>query len=468
MPLFDQIIQKSSFKILDAPSGVEYLLPDLLYNCGKLPGKEAKLVFLYLDNSVNSTALYLSFLQTDHTLVLLNRALATELKNKLEQGYHPEIIFDPERDKISGFETFTLANSLGEINVQLSANQRQNLLNKNCKVLLSTSGTTGSPKLVKLSDKNLLSNAESIAAYLPILKDDIVPLNLPLHYSYGLSVLHSNAISGATVVCGLPDILQARFWDYMGKFGFSTLAGVPYVYEMLKRVGFLKKQYPSLRYLTQAGGNLGQHVKQEFLNYSKEHNIDFYIMYGQTEATARISYVPPDQLQDKLTSIGKPIMNGKLYLNEDTSELLYSGPNVFGGYAENREDLAEYDDIPVLHTGDLAYRDSDGYFFIKGRLKRFVKIFGNRVNLDELEAYLKTIAGGSLIACSGLEDQAVLVAHNKTDLDLSMVKQKLFEQFKIHHSVVKFIQLEEFPLTGNGKVDYKKITENYINPASTQ
>ena len=460
MALLDKIAKNNLLVFQDAVSGTQYSLQELLFQIPEIGDANKKLVFLYLNNDTISTAVYLSFLRTTHATVLLSNTLDPILKTTLEAEYQPTAIFDTTRTHIDGYTNKMIVNDWATVSLFLNENYDTKIHEK-CKVLLSTSGTTGSPKFVKLSESNLLENAKSICAYLPIISEDVTPLNLPLYYSYGLSVLHTNAISGGTIVSGVADILQKDFWSQMNTYKFTSLAGVPFVYEMLNRIGFLKKDYPSLRYISQAGGNLSQNIKKSFHEYCVANNIAFYVMYGQTEASARISYVPADRLGEKITSIGIPIQNGELTLDANTEELLYKGPNVFGGYSEKREHLANWEEINPLRTGDLAYKDEDGFYYIKGRLKRFVKIFGNRVNLDEIERFLKIAFNVGLVACIGVEDKYILVSHAENQIEERAIKEQLFQRFKIHQAAVKVQFLTEIPLTSNGKVNYKKITSDY-------
>lgn len=446
---------------MDARSPEKYSLDALVHEVTKRDGDPTKkLVFLYLDDSLLALSIYLSYLKSPHTLALLNAALRADMKKDLETKYNPSLIVDVNRTAIEGFMEHSVVKPFGSYTVFHQENSFDTLHAK-CKLLLSTSGSTGSPKFVKLSEENLIRNALSITGYLPIQPSDVTPLNLPLYYSYGLSVLHSNAMKGGTIVCGVSDIVQREFWSECDTFGFSSIAGVPFVYEMLDRIGFRKKQYPSLKYMTQAGGNLNAKTKERFAGYCAENNIALYIMYGQTEATARISYVPPDRLSEKLGSIGIPIPEGSLTIDPANNELLYSGPNVFGGYANNAEELVGWESIDPLRTGDLARKDSDGYFYITGRMKRFVKLYGNRLNLDELEAYLKNNSGNNSLATNGIEDKVLLISYCGGLLDESAIKKKIFDHFKIHPSSVKFHHIEEIPLTSNGKVNYKMLLETY-------
>jgi acyl-CoA synthetase (AMP-forming)/AMP-acid ligase II len=250
-------------------------------------------------------------------------------------------------------------------------------------------------------------------------------------------------------------MLQKEFWTDFEKYGFTSFAGVPYNYDMLNRIGFTKKMYPSLRYFTQAGGKLSDALVEKFGAYAHEHAYTFFVMYGQTEATARMSYMDPAHLMQKIGSIGKPIKNGTFIIEE--GELCYTGPNVFGGYAEAAADLATWDDNRTLHTGDLARVDKDGFYYITGRLKRFVKLFGNRVNLDEVERDLHQYFAPAGFLATGIEDKHMLLVKRDNHLADEDIKRHISEHYKIHPSVLKVIYLADIPLTSNGKPDYNAI-----------
>ncbi len=461
MGLLTSFLENEHLLFADAKSLKKYPLAQLVHDLPDTRSETGKLLaFLYLDDSMASLSKYFSFLRSPHLIALLNDNLGIELKEGLESLYQPAMIIDNQREKITGYEKTEVACSPGPYPLFFNARPSAQI-HPNCKLLLSTSGSTGSPKFVKLSEENLLQNALSITAYLPINATDVTPLNLPIYYSYGLSVLHSNALSGGTIVCGTSDVIQREFWTECDSLKFTSIAGVPFIYEMLDRIGFRKKKYPSLRYMTQAGGNLNMKTKEHFAAYCRENTISFFVMYGQTEATARISYVPPEMLQHKPGSIGIPIKNGILEIDPDNGEVLYSGPNVFGGYAEKPEDLAYWDDSGLLRTGDLGEMDNDGYFSITGRMKRFVKLYGNRINLDELERHLKNTAGNTTVATNGIEDKLLLISYSGEDLNEGGLKKQIFELFKIHPTSVRFQKLEEIPLTSNGKVNYTKLLQTY-------
>lgn len=440
---------------VDAETGQHMGFSDLLQlelPLELLNGK--KLVFLYLNNSLSSVRLYLRFLDTNHALVLLNPELNFGLKEELENTYRPQAIFDcSENKRGSGYEAFFFG---GYRYWMYKKSIQEVIIHPKIKLLLSTSGTTGSAKFVKLSEANLLANAQSISSYLPIVSQDVVPLNLAVFYSYGLSVLHANCLKAGSIVCTTKDVMQRAFWDDLSRFGYTSLAGVPFVYEMLMRLGFTKKEYPTLRYLTQAGGKLANHLIVEFASYCRRHHKQFYVMYGQTEATARMSYLHPHYTLKKLGSIGKAIPNGRFDLDEATAELIYYGPNIFGGYAQGLQDLTTYEQPNELRTGDLGRMDEDGFYFITGRAKRFIKLFGIRTNLDEIEEVLKNNFQQVQFACTGNDDK-LLIAYDTKRCAEQLVMVFLREKLKIHPTAVQIISVSDLPINSNGKVDYTAI-----------
>ena len=241
---------------------------------------------LYIDNSIYSIITLWNFFKSPHAFALLSPRLDIEFKIQLEENYKPDYIYDLTRNKINSYHQISLTS---DISLFYNEFPKKNI-HPEIKLMLSTSGTTGSPKFVKLSEKNVLRNALSIIDYLPINHEDSTPINLPIYYSYGLSILTSNSIAGGNIYCSNKDVLDKRFWSDFEKYKYSSLAGVPYLYEMLNRIGFTKNHYPSLRYLTQAGGKLNISFVEVFLEYAKRNEIKFFVMYGQTEATANVLF----------------------------------------------------------------------------------------------------------------------------------------------------------------------------------
>jgi len=455
MNLFDLASNNKKLKFIDDENQLEFNLKDLP-ELG-LDQEPKKLIFAYLDNSIQSILVFWTLMKINHCIALLPPNISLNFKIELESLYQPSYIFDNSRNIINGNEKI----NINSIQFFKTIIESKNIIHKSTKILISTSGTTGSPKFVKLSEENLISNANSITEYLPINESDVTPLNLPIYYSYGLSVLTSNSIKGGKIVCTNDDVLKKSFWEKFEKLGFTSFAGVPFVYEMLDRIGFTKKTYASLRYFTQAGGKLHENLVIKYGEYAISNKVSFYVMYGQTEATARMSYLPPNLILQKTGSIGKAIPNGEFILDTETNELCYKGSNVFGGYVEKPSDLEIFESNDVLKTGDIAKVDDDGYFYIIGRIKRFTKLFGNRINLDEVENIIAKQLN-IITKCIGVNDKNLIIFCSDNSVDLKNLNQFISSELKIHVSVIKSFYIEQFPLTNNGKINYTALTELYV------
>jgi len=317
---------------------------------------------------------------------------------------------------------------------------------------------------VRVSYDNVLSNAQSIAEYLSITFAERPITTLPMHYSFGLSVINSHLLKGATLLLTSFSIMQKEFWTFMKEEQATSISGVPYTYEMLKRLRFFRMDLPALQTMTQAGGKLNFELNKEFAEFCQSTNRRFFVMYGQTEATARMSYLPSEQSLSKLGSIGIAIPGGELSLIDEngvlisdydkTGELVYKGRNVSLGYAECGADLNLGDtNNGELYTGDLARKDSDDYYYIVGRKKRFIKLFGNRVNLDETERLLKTLTYDC--ACTGSDDKMIIYI---TESDrLEEVKKFISAKTGINHSAFVVKQIDVIPKNSSGKTIYSKL-----------
>jgi acyl-coenzyme A synthetase/AMP-(fatty) acid ligase len=260
-------------------------------------------------------------------------------------------------------------------------------------------------------------------------------------------------------------LMEKRLWDDFRKYKATTFGGVPYTYEMLKRLHFDKMDLPTLRYITQAGGKLSKELAAEFVAICKKKNCKLIVMYGQTEATARMSYLPWDYAESKAGSMGIAIPGGKFWLEDvnnepiekanETGELVDQGDNVTLGYAQNRFDLAKPDENHgVLHTGDMAQRDADGFYYIVGRKKRFLKIYGNRVNLDEIEGLLKK-SGVTECACAGKDDN--LKVYVTSDEAKKKTASFIAEHTGINRNGFTVVVIDAIPRSDSGKVLYSSL-----------
>ena len=427
--------------------------------------KKRELIFFLCNNTIDSISLYVSFINKGVVPILINSDLEESLIRDIIEKYNPSYIFTPltNQNYDLNYAEFLTYNSFS---VLKSANSFQTELDSELAILLSSSGSTGSPKLIRISYKNLLSNAISISNYLNLNSDEIAITNLPMNYSYGLSIINSHLYVGAKIVVTEKSVIQRDFWELVKINNVTSLSGVPYTYEILKKLRFFKMDLPSITYMTQAGGRLSNSIIEEFANHCRNKNIDFFIMYGQTEGTARLSYLNPNKIIEKLGSIGKAIPGGEFRLvsNENKTielpniegELVYIGENVMLGYANEISHLSKGAELNnTLYTGDLAYKDEEGCFFITGRKKRFIKVYGNRFSLDEIENHIKN--NEIECACTGLDDKLKVFI---TDINNEQKVKSVLRKLKIQKSAFKILTIQILPKNSSGKVLYSKLKTN--------
>ena len=379
---------------------------------------------------------YLAALAAGHAVMLLDAE--ADATDKLVEHYRPDFVLRGgrcERHFCAG------------------------VLHDELAVLLCTSGSTGSPKVVRLSAGNLDANAAQIVEFLEIDGEERAIQSLPVHHSYGLSVLNTHLIAGATIVLTQESVVRPEFWNAVARYECTSFAGVPYAFAILAKIGFARLHLPSLRTLTQAGGRLAPERVIDFAHLMRARGGRLVVMYGQTEATARIAYVPPERLLEKPGSIGIAVPGGRLSLADDR-ELIYEGPNVMLGYATERADLARGDvQRGVLATGDLATVDGDGYFSIVGRKRRIAKLCGQRINLDELEELL---VAGTRVAALEIGERLVIVREAGTaQQPAADLARQVGRRLGLPAPFVQIRDVDQIPLTGAGKTDYARILREY-------
>lgn len=443
---------------------IEITYEDLDLLCNKISSyiDENSLVFIFCSNSIESIASYLGVIKAKSVCVLLDNKIGIYLENLLN-SYNPKYLII-SKEELKNLANFQLVMELEEYVILKTKNTIDYNINSDLRLLLSTSGSTGSPKFVKLTQKNISSNTKNISEYLGVNEFDRTITTLPMHYTYGLSILNTHLYKGASIVLTNSSIISKDFWNIFYKFKPNNFGGVPYTYEMLKKLNINKMDISSLKYITQAGGKLNKNLVSEFNEICKERNIDFFVMYGQTEATARMSYVPPNYLDKKIGSIGIAIPQGTFSLLDDKGveiteinkigELIYKGENIFIGYSLSCKDLELSEHRKVLYTGDLALKDEDNYYYIVGRKSRFSKIFGNRINLDEIEEILDNC--GIKSACTG-DDQFITI-HLENEIDKNELLNQLLKYVNIHRTAFKLNIIRKIPRNSSGKVLYSELT----------
>lgn len=427
--------------------------------------KKRCLVFNLCKNELGSLVGYVGALNARIVPLMVKADLDEGLLNQLIKTYMPDYINLPA-DMVERFADCKIVYE--NLGYALLKTQYDSVypLNDDLALLLTTSGSTGSPKLVRQSYKNIESNTKSIVEYLGLSQSERTITTLPMNYTYGISIINTHLAVGASIILTEKTLMQKEFWQQLKDYEATSFGGVPYTYEMLNRLRFERMQLPALRYVTQAGGKLSPQLHEKFAKWAIETKKKFIVMYGQTEATARMSYLPAEMALEKYGSMGIAIPGGRLCLvdsdgkeisePETIGELVYYGDNVTLGYAECGEDLAKGDERHGrLETGDMAKFDKDGYFFIVGRKKRFLKIFGNRVNLDETEQLLKAEFKACDFACSGVDDKMhVFVTDKSVKND---VLNFLVNKLKFNAIAFKIVFVESIPRNESGKILYKDL-----------
>ena len=428
-------------------------------------GLERDLCFCLCENSPSSVVGYVGLLRTGVVPLLLDRKITTELLDALMARYQPHYLYVPQEMAagFAGYHTMTPVMSYALLEAD---EPHRAALHEDLALLLTTSGSTGSPKLVRQSYRNIQSNAEAIVSYLGITSDERPITTLPMNYTYGLSIINSHLQAHATILLTDKSMNMKPFWTFFNQEQATSFGGVPFTYQMLKRVRFFRMDLPSLRYMTQAGGKLSPELHAEFATWANEHYKRFIVMYGQTEATARMGYLPAEKSLEKYGSMGIAIPGGTFTLIDVdgnkiteprvTGELVYEGDNVTLGYAEGPDDLSRGDERGGrLETGDMAQFDEDGYYYIVGRKKRFLKIFGNRVNLDEIDRLLSTEFDTMQCASTGVDDRMVTFVTDESRID--DVRLWLSGTTRLSQSAFDVRYLESIPQNEAGKVLYKNL-----------
>ncbi|NMR29154.1 AMP-binding protein [Crystallibacter degradans] len=404
-------------------------------------GPVRRLAVLAAANDLDSLVAYLAALSGGHPLILVPADKPAALGSILA-SYDPDVV---------------MRSGTGEPVLEVRREGTAHQLHPELALLLSTSGSTGSPKLVRLSRENLQSNAGAIAEYLDIQPSDRAATTLPMSYCYGLSVINSHLLRGAGLVLTDLSVVDPCFWDLFREQRATTFAAVPYTFELLDRVGFAGMDLPGLRYVTQAGGRLDPSTAHRYRELGQRGGWDLFVMYGQTEATARMAYLPPQLAAENPGTIGIPVPGGAFRIDPvpglEDGELVYTGPNVMLGYAECPGDLAAGRTSDELRTGDLARRHASGVYEVVGRRSRFVKIVGLRIDLGQVE---KILAELGVPAASAGSDRGLVVAV-EGDHDAALLGKVLAQKLGLPRGAVELHAVVSFPRLANGKVDYQAV-----------
>lgn len=430
---------------------------------------ERCLVFSLCENTIGSVLGYSAFINHKIVPVLLSSHLERELLENLLTAYCPSYLWVPKEQEYDFKNVEAVYESYQYVLLKTDYGKAYPLYEELC-LLLTTSGSTGSPKFVRQSYVNVKVNAESIVEYLKLDETERPITTLPMNYTYGLSIINSHFLVGATLLMTDKGLMQKEFWNFFKEQKATSFGGVPYTYEMLDRLRFWRMDLPSLRTMTQAGGKIIPELHKKFAEYAAENGKNFVVMYGQCEATARMGYLPAEKAIEKCGSMGIAIPGGEFHLVDVngtdisepfvTGELVYQGENVTLGYAECGEDLIKADERNgILQTGDMAQFDMDGYYYIVGRKKRFLKIYGNRVNLDEIDRMVKGKFTHMECASAGVDDHMYLFVTDGSMAD--EVKEFVVFKTKLNPAAFQTVVVDEIPKNDAGKTLYKELAKYY-------
>ncbi|WP_027623878.1 AMP-binding protein [Clostridium lundense] len=340
-------------------------------------------------------------------------------------------------------------------------------------VILFTSGSTAKPKGVMLTHNNLIYNTNSIIQYLNLKEEDRMEVVLPFYYCYGTSLLHTHFRVGGSLVINNRFMFPETVLNDINHYKCTGFAGVPSNFQILLKMSDIKnRKFPSLRYITQAGGRMANIFINELIEILPK--VDIYIMFGQTEATARLSYLPPNLLKEKMGSIGNGIPGTKLkVLNKEgrevklgeIGEIVAQGKNIMKGYFNDEEETKKVLKNGYLYTGDIGTVDKDGYIYILSREKNIIKSGGNRISPKEIEDIILQIDGVIECAVVGVEDdilgeaaKAFIVSKNS-----NLNSRDIMEYCKTKlpsYKIPKYVAiLKNLPKNSSGKVMLKKLKE---------
>ena len=418
-------------------------------------------VFCLCENCAGSLIGYLAFENNRQVPLLLSAGLDEGLRTNLETMYEPSYYWAPERkaEEIGGEKVYEAYGY-----VLLKTAYAPYPLNEKLSMLLTTSGSTGSPKLVRHKYGNLEANAENVAKVFEWTTDEIGICDLPMNYTMGLNVINSHLVAGASVLMVKANLMDPNFWEFIKVNEGTSFCGVPFSYEIMRRIGFDKMDLPKLRTMAEGGGKLTDKMFRWIASYAQSSGKRFCATFGTSETSARMAFLNPELALDKIGSIGKAIPAGELFLLDEvaeedgsaTGELGYRGPNVTMGYALCKEDLTKDDEFcGEYHTGDIAKRDAEGFYYIIGRKGRFLKLFGLRVSLDETERILKTQYPGADIVCTG-DDKCMNIFVTDANLKDEIIPF-ISAKTKLHNSAFRVCVIDEIPRNEYGKVRFAEL-----------
>ena len=421
------------------------------------------LFFLLVENNVGGIAWTIGNICAGNVPLILNAHLDAQLYNSLYELYQPPYVCVP--DNIVERYPYGVIISCYGYTLMRTGNDACPM-NKEMSHLLPTSGSTGSPKLVRHKYENIEAAALNISTFFELTDRDRPLMVLPLYYTMGLSIVFSHLYVGATVLITNQSMTDRGFWQFIKEQRATSFTGVPYSFEILNLMRFFRMNLPDLTLLTQGGGRMPKELNLKFAEYCRDNGKKWIATYGQSECTARMAWLPPKWAVEKVGSIGIAVPNAELSLIDldgkpittpnTEGEMCYRGKNVTMGYAQSREDLLKGDERHgFIRTGDLAYFDKDGCYYIVGRIGRFLKLFGMRVGLDECERIIKGKYPNLECACVGTDEK--MLVYLTEEKYKEQVKEELVSRLKLVATSFEVRIINEIPKNEAGKILYVKL-----------
>lgn len=429
--------------------------------------RPGELTMMLAENSIGALLGYAAIINGGRPLLMVSAEREEDMLRKIMNTYRPAFIYTPKDRR----RDFCHMKEIREIDnyLLLKTNYTENYpVHPELGQLITTSGSTGSVKFVRQSFDNIRINAGLLVNALEMDSEERTITALPFNYTYGLSIFAANLAVGGTMIVTKMGILDEEFWDIFECEHVTAFHGVPDTYAILQRNRIFDEDFPDLRILTQAGGKLSEDLHRSLAEYADRYGKLFVIMYGQSEATAAISCLPPDKALQKIGSVGTAFPGGGTawVCGEGGSpaagpgvsgELIYRGENVALGYASSGEDLIRGDDFKgELHTGDIGYMDEDGFLYVTGRKKRIIKIAGSRISLDEIDSL---IMNDIHIPCVSVGEDDNLVIFVLGDENVIPVREYVRKKLKMLRTAFRVEAICAFPRNEGGKILYGELLE---------
>lgn len=432
-------------------------------------------VFLFTKNNIGGVLNYVACIKNRIVPFLLSAETNKELVNNLLEVYKPRYIFLPVELK-DNYKDYKIVYEDYDYSILRTNYNEEEKLDEDLCMCTSTSGSTGTQKLVRLSYQNIAENTmQGWDFFYTNLERENIPLDnsnfkclvaLPINYSFVLLIINIVLWGGGVVLITERNPFEKEFWEFFVREKANTFHGIPYHCEILNKIGFFENQYPDLQIMIIAGGVLSNELYDKCVSFAKRNKTIFGIGYGQSEATAVISELEGDKVESKKGSIGKGLTGMNLYLIDDAGnkinkpgidgELVVEGNNIALGYSKDRKDLSKGNEFnKVLYTGDIAVFDEDGYFYIKGRKSRFVKLYGNRINLDDIELLIKKEYKNLDIACVG-KDEKIYIFINDEKYQ-NEVEAFILSKLNLNKKAIETKYMEKIPRNESGKVLYSSL-----------